>query len=227
MYARRSRLSDWKRARLIEHFVAGTTARAAAELAGVHRNTSASFFARLRKVNAEETAKASPFAGEIEVDESYFGGARKGKRGRGAAGKVPVFGLLKRGGKVYTAMIPNARTAPLMPIMERTILPDSIVYTDGFSSYDALDVSDFHQVRINHSERFADQRNHINGIENFWNQAKRHLRRFNGVPKQNFHLFLKECEWRLNGGGHRELLNQLKTWINSSQKCPYLGQPLK
>jgi len=220
MYARRSRLSDWKRARLIEHFVAGTTARAAAELAGVHRNTSASFFARLRKVNAEETAKASPCAGEIEVDESYFGGARKGKRGRGAAGKVPVFGLLKRGGKVYTAMIPNARTAPLMPIMERTILPDSIVYTDGFSSYDALDVSDFHQVRINHSERFADQRNHINGIENFWNQAKRHLRRFNGVPKQNFHLFLKECEWRLNGGGHRELLNQLKTWINSSQKCP-------
>ena len=142
MYARRSRLSDWKRARLIEHFVAGTTARAAAELVGVHRNTSASFYTRLRKVIAEETAKASPFAGEIEVDESYFGGARKGKRGRGAAGKVPVFGLLKRGGKVYTVMIPNARTATLMPIMERMILPESVVYTDGFSSYDALDVSD-------------------------------------------------------------------------------------
>ena len=73
-----------------------------------------------------------------------------------------------------------------MPIMERMILPDSVVYTDGFSSYDALDVSDFHHVRINHSERFVDERNHINGIENFWNQAKRHLRRFNGVPKQSF-----------------------------------------
>ena len=169
---------------------------------------------------AEETEKASPFAGEIEVDESYFGGSRKGKRGRGAAGKVPVFGLLKRGGKVYTVMIPNARTATLMPIMERMILPDSIVYTDGFSSYDALDVSDFHHVRINHSERFVDERNHINGIENFWNQAKRHLRRFNGVPKQSFHLFLKECEWRFNGGDHRELLNQLKTWIILRQKRP-------
>ena len=56
-----------------------------------------------------------------------------------------------------------------MPIMERLIQPDSIVYTDGFSSYDALDVSDFHHVRINHSERFVDERNHINGIENFWN----------------------------------------------------------
>ena len=97
---------------------------------------------------------------------------------------------MKRGGKVYTAMIPNARTATLMPIMERMIRPDSIVYTDGFSSYDALDVSDFHHVRINHSERFVDERSHINGTENFWNQAKRHLRRFNGVPKQSFHLFL-------------------------------------
>jgi transposase len=157
--------------------------------------------------------KASPFAGEVEVDESYFGGVRKGKRGRGAAGKVPVFGLLKRGGRVFTVMIPNARTATLLPIMERMILPDSIVYTDGFTSYDALDVSDFHHVRINHSERFADRQNHINGIENFWNQAKRHMRRFNGIPKDSFFLFLKECEWRFNAGDHKELLNQLKTWV--------------
>ncbi len=115
-------------------------------------------------------------------------------------------------------MVPNARTATLMPIMERMIGPDSIVYTDGFSSYDALDVSTFHHVRINHSERFVDERNHINGIENFWSQAKRHLRRFDGVPRRSFTLFLKECEWRFNGGTHRELLNQLKTWVNQRQK---------
>jgi transposase-like protein len=39
---------------------------------------------------------------------------------------------------------------------------------------------------------------HINGIENFWNQAKRHLWKFNGVPRENFPLFLKEAEWRFN-----------------------------
>jgi transposase len=197
----------------MEHFVAGTTARAAAQLVGVNKNTAVSFFTRLRKVIAEEMDKASPFSGEVEVDESYFGGHRKGKRGRGAAGKVPVFGLLKRGGKVYTAMIPNAQRATLLPIIERMILPDSIVYTDALSSYDALDVSDFHHVRINHSELFADRQNHINGIENFWNQAKRHLRRFNGIPKDNFYLFLKECEWRFNGGDHKKILKQLKQWI--------------
>ena len=72
----------------------------------------------------------------------------------------------------------------------------------------------------NHSERFVDERNHINGIENFWNQAKRHLRRFNGVPKQSFHLFLKPSKWRFNSGSHRTLHNQLKTWIKSRQNHP-------
>ena len=97
-------------------------------------------------------------AGEIEVDESYFGGVRKGKRGRGAAGKVPVFGLLKRGGKVYAVTIPNARTETLLPIIESKIKPDSIVYTDSFRAYDVLDVSDFHHVRINHSKIFVEDR---------------------------------------------------------------------
>lgn len=148
MYQRRSRLNEGKRDRLLKHFVAGPTARAAAELVGVHQNTAATYYTRVRRVIAEEMEKASPVFGEVEVDESYFGGERKGKRGRGAAGKVRVFGLLKRGGKVYTVMIPKPRTATLMPVMERMFLPDSIVYTDSFVSYDALDVSGFHHVRI-------------------------------------------------------------------------------
>lgn len=84
-----------------------------------------------------------------------------------------------------------------MPIMERMIQPGSVVYTDCPASYNALDVSDFRHVRINHSELFADRHNHINGIENFCKQAKRHLRELNAVAKHNFHLFLKEGEWRI------------------------------
>jgi transposase len=141
---------------------------------------------------------------------------RKGKRGRGAAGKVAVFGLLKRGDKVYTAIISDAKRETLMPIIREKVTPDSIVYTDHFKSYNALDVSEFHHLSINHSELFADAKNHINGIENFWNQAKRHLRRFNGIKKENFYWFLKECEWRFNGGDHKKLLNQLKHWYKQS-----------
>ena len=199
----------------MEHFVAGTTARAAAEIIGVQANTAIRFYMRLRKLIASKLPSYE-LCGEIEADESYFGGVRKGKRGRGATGKVAVFGLLKRGGKVYTAIIPNAKTETLLPIIQEKVKPDSIVYTDTFRAYNALDVSDFHHMRINHSTLFADKENHINGIENFWNQAKRHLRKFNGIKPDNFHWFLKECEWRFNNGNHQKLLIQLKHWYREA-----------
>ncbi len=211
---RRSRLLTSIQIELIKYFCAGVTARSAAELTGISRNSSILFFHKLREIIFEQLALETPelFGGEIEVDESYFGGTRKGKRGRGAAGKVPVFGLLKRNGCVYVAIIQNVSSATLIPIIRDKIRPDSIVYTDSFKSYDVLDVSEFHHVRINHSQLFADQTNHINGIENFWNQAKRHMRRFNGIPSQHFHLFIKECEWRFNNRPVANLSKVLEKW---------------
>ncbi len=212
---RKSRLSTTRQHRLIEHFVAGTTARCAANLLGVNRKTAAYYYHRLREIITFKLEESSDevFFGEIEVDESYFGGTRKGKRGRGAAGKVPVFGLLKRGGKVYTKIIPDAKSQTLMPIIKEKVIPDSIVYSDCWRGYNVLDVSEFKHYRINHSKLFADKKNHINGIENFWNQAKRHMRKFNGIPRTHFHLFLKECEWRFNNPKPQTQLHQLKQWV--------------
>ena len=76
-----------------------------------------------------------------------------------------------------------------------------------------LDVSDFKHFRINHSKLFADKANHINGIENFWNQAMRHMRKSNGVPKENFGLFLKVYEWRFNNSAPSAQLSQLRQWV--------------
>ena len=211
----KSRLSTVKQNKLIEHFVAGTTARCAADLVAVNRKTAAYYYHRLREIIAFKLSQeANEFlSGEIEVDESYFGGHRKGKRGRGAGGKVPVFGLLKRGGKVYTKVIPDAKADTLMPIIREKVVPDSIVYSDYWRGYNVLDISEFKHYRINHSKLFADRHNHINGIENFWNQAKRHMRKFNGVPKEHFPLFLKECEWRFNNPKPQAQLNELKQWV--------------
>jgi transposase len=211
----KSRLSIEKQKRLIEHFVGGTTARVAAELVGVNAKTGILYYCRLRQL-IYESETSEDFSGELELDESYFGGVRKGKRGRGAAGKTPVFGILKRGGKVYTQMVSDTKSSTLMPIIRDKIKPDSIVYTDCYRSYNALDVAEFKHYRINHSKLFASKRNHINGIENFWNQAKRHLRKFNGIPKKHFHLFLKECEWRFNNPRPSSQLKQLISWAKSS-----------
>ena len=117
MYKRKSRLRARQQSKLIEHFVAGSTARATAEVVGVQANTAIRFFMHLRQLIASKLPSYR-LCGEVEADESYFGGVRKGKRGRGAAGKVAVFGLLKRGGKVYTAIVPNAKTETLLPIIQ-------------------------------------------------------------------------------------------------------------
>lgn len=212
---RKSRLSIAKQNRLTELFVAGATARVAGRLVGVNPKTAVSFFHLLRIIIAAELTEEhiTLVDGEIEVDESYFGGHRKGKRGRGAAGKVPVFGLLKRGGKVYAEVIPNAASATLTPLVTRKVVPDSVVFSDSWVGYDKLDTSGFRHERINHEEDFARGARHINGIENFWSQAKRHLRRFNGVPREHFWLYLMECEWRFNHPDRAEQIVMLKQWV--------------
>ena len=173
--------------KLLEYFVVEVTARSSANVLGIQANTAILFYKKIRQIISHYlTLEASEiFDGCIELDESYFGGIRKGKRGRGAAGKVAVFGILKRGGKVYTVVVTDTKSTTLMPVIPRKIAPDSIVYTDSYGSYNALDVSDFHHHRINHSTHFARGRNHINGIENFWNQAKRVLRKYNGIDNNS------------------------------------------
>ena len=118
---RKSRLSQHKQNKLIELFVAGVTARTASELVNVNKNTAAYYFHRLRLLIYQTSSHLEMFEGEIEADESYFGGTRKGKRGRGAVGKVAVFGLLKRNGKVYTVVVPNAQSAHYCQLSERKL----------------------------------------------------------------------------------------------------------
>ncbi|MDP0358773.1 IS1595-like element ISHps3 family transposase [Glaesserella parasuis] len=213
---RKSRLSQHKQNKLIELFVAGVTARTTAELVNVNKTTAAYYFYRLRLLIYQNSPHMEMFEGEIEADESYFDGTRKGKRGRGAVGKTAVFGLLKCDGKVYTVVVPNTQSATLLPIIREKVKPDSIVYTDFYRSYDVLDVSEFNHFRINHSTHFAEKQNHVNGIENFWNQAKRHLRKFNGIPKAHFELYLKECEWRFNHSNLKSQISILKQLVKGS-----------
>ena len=197
--------------------MAGTTARVAAELVGVNRNAATLYYRKLRELVAERIADGSPFGGEVEVDESYFGGHRKGKRGRGAAGETVVFGVLKRGGRVYTAVPPDPKRDTLVPIIRQRVAPDSLVITDGLNVYDALDAEGFAHERVRHDTTLVQygpngRAAHTNGIESFWSQAERHLRKYNGVPRGHSELSLKERERRFDYGGPRELLRTLRRW---------------
>jgi transposase len=125
---RKSSLSKYKQDCLVEHFISRTTARKTTGLWGVNRKTAALYFLLLSKIIAYELEPAGEvmFGGKIEVDENYFSGSHKGKRGYGTAGKLPLFGLSKRGGKLYAEIIPNSYAATLIPIIERKVVPESI-----------------------------------------------------------------------------------------------------
>lgn len=143
--------------RLLDYFVLEVTARSAADRLDIQANSAIRYYRKVRHMIAYpvEWKATELFEGAVELDESYFGGARKGKRGRDAAGKLVVFGILKLGGKVFTQGVNDTRTDTLLPLITGKIAPDSIVYTGCYGNYNALDVSDL----INYSVRFATGKN--------------------------------------------------------------------
>lgn len=137
--------------------------------------------------------------GEIELDEAYFGGRRKGKRGRAAAGKSVVFGLLEREGRVYTKVVESVSAEELMQHIQSKTRKGSVYFTDAFRGYQSLKRYGKHHT-VNHSKSLVDRRtkNHINGIEGFWSYAKHVLYHYRGVSKYHFPMYLKEIEYRFN-----------------------------
>ena len=186
---------------LVKVFAADVPALTAATLVGLNRNTTQRYYDGLRRRIAELARKeAGPMAGEVEVDESYFGARRvRGKRGRGASGKTPVIGLLKRGGKVFTQIVENCSKAALVPIIKGQVLSEATVYTDGWKSYDGLILDGYKHHRIHHHKNeFARGKNHVNGIESFWSFPKLRLAKLHGLRPICFPLHLQESEWRFN-----------------------------
>ena len=195
------RLSTQKVNRILRCFCLDVTATAAAELAGVNRKTANSYYNEIRQKILKETLRETVADnGEFEADESYFGARRvRGKRGRGAAGKTPVFGLLKRGGRVFVKIVENCSKEELLPVIQGKILEKSVIYTDGWKGYDGLIVNGYDHYRVFRShDEFVRGKSHVSGTENFRSFAKRRLAKFNGCASDKFVPHLKECEFRYN-----------------------------
>ncbi len=130
---KRSRISEKKFRQLARLFAQDLAASDVAQLTGLQRKTVNSIYFKIRVRVAQAGERESPFvSGEVEVDESYFGPRRmRGKRGRGAGGKTPVFGLLKRNGRIYTESVPNCRKATLQAIIRGRVAPEVAIHSDG------------------------------------------------------------------------------------------------
>jgi len=196
-----SKLSIYRIKKILKCFANELTATQTAKILRMHRNTVDRFFQIFRESIAEhQEQNLRQMSGNIEIDESYFGSAHRGdRRGRSTQRKIPVVGLLKRNGIVYTKIIPNTSRAVIWPIIHKLVdKSKSNVFTDKWRTYDGLVFQGYKHYRINHSKEFARNHNHINGIESFWSYVKRKMRKHNGIPKHKFYLYLKESEFRFN-----------------------------
>ena len=200
-YVLRAKISEAKFRQLVRLFGVDLNATQIAQVAGLNRNTVNRLLQGIRERIAFACEAESPVAGEVEVDESYFGARRvKGIRGRGARGKTIVFGLFKRHGRVYTEIVPDCSRATLQDIIRGRVDPGSVIHSDGWRGYNGLvDLGYQKHYRVQHGENeFANDHSHINGIESFWAYAKTRLVRFRGMQKHTFYFHLKECEFRFN-----------------------------
>jgi len=109
----------------------------------------------------EHCDNESPFSGDIEFDESYFGPRRvKGKTGRGAGDKTILFGIFQRNGKVYTEIVWDVRRKTLQKIIRGRVELESIIHSDGWRGYSGLvDLGYKKHFSVRHSQNeFANKK---------------------------------------------------------------------
>ena len=200
-YYKCSKISEVKFRYLLRLFALDLTASDAARLTGLSIRAVNALYLRLRHRFRAWNPVPAELAGAVELDESYFGPRRvRGKRGRGASGKTIVFGLFKRGGQVYTEIVPDCSKKTLQAIIRGKIDVAAMVNTDGWRGYDGLVDGGFNRhYRVHHGQdEFVQGASHINGIESFWSFAKARLQQVKGVLKHPFLLHLRASEFRFN-----------------------------
>jgi transposase len=155
------------------------------------------------------TQDGEPLSGEVEVDETYIGGRRRGVRGRPKANdpkKTAVLGMAQRSGRVAAVAVRNARAKSLMPHVRKRVLPSSVVYTDELRSYDTLKRSGYQHRRIHHAEQvYVSGTVHTNTIEGFWSLMKRGINGvYHAVSAKHLQGYLNEYAYRYNHRGKNQ-----------------------
>lgn len=153
--------------------------------------------------------------GPVEMDESYFGGRRRGHGGSGRpkadSHKVPVFGIVQRKGRIMAVTVPNVKRATLMRHVEERVLPTTTIYTDEWVAYNNLGERGYKHRRINHGEKvYVSGDIHTNTIEGFWSLAKRGIGGvYHAVSAKHLQGYLNEYAWRYNHRSDRRSMMQI------------------
>ena len=198
-YIKNSRLSERQTREILKYFSLDVEATKIALLTHISRQSINRTLMAIRKRVALFCEAESIFQkGIVRVDEICFGIPEV--RAKGGVEKNDVFGLVKRGEKVYAQALANCSANDINSFLAFLRNPEPSLFPDGFIPYDGLvDYSRKKLYRVRRRRtQLTDARNRIDAVENFWGYVKMRLSRFRGVSKQTFYLHLKECEFRFN-----------------------------
>lgn len=145
-----------------------------------------------------------PLIGEVEVDETYVGGVRPGKRGRGAEGKTSVVGIAERKGPVKAVVTENTKKGTVIPLIVENVDKEATVFTDEYASYTSVTLQGFKHYTVCHSAgEYVRGIAHTNSIEGFWSQLKRSIHgTYHAVSPKYLQAYVDEFAYRYN---HREV----------------------
>jgi transposase-like protein len=161
----------------------------------------------IRKHMAEVDGE-NMLSGQVEIDETLVGGYREGKRGRGAAGKTIVFGMLERDGEVMTKVVEDVKTKTLQPLITGNVEKGSTIHTDELGSYNGLNRQGYKHNTVNHGAgEYVRGNSHVNGLESFWKHLKASIRGTHiHVSKKHLAKYAKEFEFRFNRRGNAKAM---------------------
>ncbi len=142
---------------------------------GVTYKTAWRMFKQIRSMLAEDDRTLS---GKVEADETYVGGKMKGgKRGRGSENKTIVAGVVERQGAVIARVVPDVKAKTLIPFIQEKVLPETMVFTDEFPSYNQLSNKGYEHERVFHAQEiYVIGEAHTNSLEGFWSLVKTGIR---------------------------------------------------
>ncbi len=141
---------------------------------GVTYKTAWRMFTQIRKLMVQSPNQV--LLGAIEADETYIGGKRPGKHGRGAAGKTIVAGIVERGGKAIAQVVPDVKAKTLLPIIQEhiPITEGTIIYTDEMLSYGQLTSLGYAHETVQHAAKeYVRGAVHTQTIDGLWSNVKR------------------------------------------------------
>lgn len=159
----------------------------------------------MKQVDGDETLE-----GIIEIDETYIGGKRKGKRGRGADGKSIIFGMMEKGGDIMTKVVDDFKRTTLHPIIEANVEKQSEIQTDELHSYKGLNQKGYTHNTVNHGAgKYVSKKGEtVNSIESFWSRLKLSIRGTAHIHLSKKHVarYAAEFEYRFNSLSCPELM---------------------